>query len=272
VIARFLFVMVWMSALAACAGAVAEVPVKAMKSTTIRVMTFNIFHGATMKGDFDLDHIASVITNARADLVALQEVDVRTGRVGDRDLSLELARRTGLFPLFARAMEYDGGEYGIAVLSRFSIRSSTAIALPRTEDNEPRAALHVIVDLPDGQALGFVATHLDNASQEDRVAQAHAINDAFATGDLPMLLAGDFNATPDSEPLRIFKAHWTPVDGLDAPPTYPSNAPEVKIDYVCFRPANRWLVQSVEVKADPVASDHFPLVTELVLSRDTAPE
>ncbi|MDY7396703.1 hypothetical protein UMM65_15750 [Aureibaculum sp. 2210JD6-5] len=41
----------------------------------VRVLTFNILHGATTKGDFNLEVIAKVIKDANPDFVALQEVD-----------------------------------------------------------------------------------------------------------------------------------------------------------------------------------------------------
>jgi endonuclease/exonuclease/phosphatase family metal-dependent hydrolase len=251
------------------AGADREVYADTMKTTTIKVLTFNILHGATMNDDGNLDVIAQVIHNLDPDLVALQEVDVRTGRVQGRDLATELGHRTKLHPLFARAMAFDGGEYGVGILSRFSFRSSRALALPFTGDNEPRAAVEAIVELPSGQSLSFVATHLDNASADDRAAQARMINQVFGQSDVPRLLAGDFNATPESETIAIVKEFWTPTDGLDAPPTFPSNKPEIKIDYVFFAPQDRWVVKETRVIENTVASDHFALLATLELRTET---
>lgn len=247
------------------AGADREVPADTMKKNTINVLTFNILHGATMNNDGDLDLIARVILDLDPDLVALQEVDVRTRRARGRDLATELGQRTGLMPLFARAMSYDGGEYGVGILSRYAFRSTRALALPSTADNEPRVAVEAVVDLPSGTSIAFVATHLDNASAEDRAAQARAINEAFGKGDRPRLLAGDFNATPESETIALLKESWTPTDGLDAPPTFPSNEPEIKIDYVFFAPQDRWVVKETRVIENTVASDHFALFTTLEL-------
>lgn len=247
------------------AGADREVHAETMKTTTLNVLTFNILHGATMNNDGNLDVIAKVILDLDPDLVALQEVDVRTGRVNGRDLATELGHRTKLHPLFARAMSFDGGEYGVGILSRYSFRSTRALALPFTGDNEPRAAVEAVVDLPSGQSISFVATHLDNASAEDRAAQARMINKEFGQSDRPRLLAGDFNATPESETIAILKESWTPTDGLDAPPTFPSHKPEIKIDYVFFAPQDRWVVKDTRVIENKVASDHFALLATLEL-------
>jgi endonuclease/exonuclease/phosphatase family metal-dependent hydrolase len=106
-------------------------------SRIVRVLTFNILHGATTEGDFDLDAIAKVIQEARPDLVALQEVDFLTNRARKYDLVTELGWRTRLAPLFGRAMPYDGGEYGEGVLSRYSFVETRNWALPHGPDKEP---------------------------------------------------------------------------------------------------------------------------------------
>src|SRR5210317_504230 len=92
----------------------------AQNQQTIKVLSFNILHGATTRGDFDLDAIAQVIIDADPDFVALQEVDYKTKRAKGYDLVTELGWRTKLSPIFGRAMPYDGGEYGEGILSRFS--------------------------------------------------------------------------------------------------------------------------------------------------------
>ena len=99
-------------------------------STTLRILSFNILHGATTRGDFDLDVIAKVITDAHPDLVALQEVDRKTNRAQTLDLALALGWKTNMAALFGKAMPYDGGEYGEALLSNYSILQSRNIPLP----------------------------------------------------------------------------------------------------------------------------------------------
>ena len=93
----------------------------------LRILSFNIYHGETMRGDFDLEQLARVIRQADPDLVALQEVDLYTGRSSGRDLASELGLLTRMVPLFGRAMPFDGGEYGEGILSRASAASLTSI-------------------------------------------------------------------------------------------------------------------------------------------------
>lgn len=234
---------------------------------TLRVLTFNILHGATTAGDFDLDKIAAVINDLHPDLVALQEVDYMTHRAKKYDLAGELGTRTRLIPLFGRAMYYDGGEYGEAILSKHTFLSSRKVALPHSPGNEPRAALEVVTALSGCDTIAFIGTHLDHTADEtDRIAQAKAINEAFAFNAWPSILAGDLNALPGSNAIGILKKNWTPAHNMDnTGHTYPSGGPVKKIDYIMFRPAHRWRVLDTNVICDTIASDHCAYLVILEL-------
>ena len=232
---------------------------------TVRVLTFNILHGATTKGDFDLDKIASVIQNTNPDLVAMQEVDFKTNRARNYDLVTELGWRTKMAPLFGIAMPYDGGGYGEGILTKMPILSSRNVALPHSPENEPRAALQVLVQLESGDTISFVGTHLEHQeTSTDRIDQVKMINETFASCKKPTILAGDLNATPNSEPISILKKYWTASDQKGTL-TYPSDDPEIKIDYIFFRPAEKWQVVETEVICDEIASDHCAVLSVLKL-------
>ncbi len=235
--------------------------------TTIKVLSFNILHGATTKGDFDLEKLAQVIKDADPDFVALQEVDYQTKRARQYDLVTELGWRTKMSPLFARAMYYDGGEYGEGVLSKTTYLSTRNVPLPYTPGNEPRSAAAVTTVLTSGDTITFVGTHLDHLKDEtDRIAQAKEINAVFKNNPYPTVLAGDLNATPDSKTIAILKEVWTPSDKSKKPAaTYPSTNPTKKIDYVMFMPKKRWKVLGIQVIADTVASDHCAYLATLQL-------
>ncbi len=235
--------------------------------TLIRILTFNIYHGATMKGDFDLDLIARVISDTHPDFVALQEVDFKTRRARGYDLATELGWRLKMAPVFARAMPYDGGEYGEGVLSVYSFISMRNVPLPFTGTNEPRAALEVTTVLPAGDTVCFIGTHLDHTGDDtDRILQVGKINEVFTRNLYPTILAGDLNATPGSAPIKILEGFWgSSYDKFDPAPTYSSSNPVKKIDYVMFYPKERWRVISSEVIQDTVASDHCAYLVVLEL-------
>jgi len=234
-------------------------------SRIVRVLTFNIYHGETMKGDFDLDLIADVIKSVNPDLVALQEVDFKTNRAKKLDLPVELGLRTGLTPLFGKAMPYSDGEYGEGILSRYSFSSTKNHLLKAGIDKEPRSALEVKVVIQSGDTIRFIGTHLDHTEEgKDRVNQARQLNKLFTKNDIPTILVGDLNAKPESESMQVFYEEWT-KSFLENIPTWPSDNANRKIDYVLFRPANRWRVIETRVICDKVASDHCAVLSVLEL-------
>jgi endonuclease/exonuclease/phosphatase family metal-dependent hydrolase len=236
-------------------------------SKIIKVLSFNILHGATTKGDFDLDLIANVIIDADPDLVALQEVDFKTNRAKKFDLATELGWRAKMVSIFAKAMNYDGGEYGEGVLSKYTFLQSRNVALPYTPGNEPRAALEILTILPSGDTIAFVGTHLDHLKDEkDRVAQVKKINEIFSLNKYPTILAGDLNAIPGSTPINILEEMWSASYDKKMPkPTFPSDGPTRKIDYVMFYPKNSWRVLETAVIQDSIASDHCAYLVTLEL-------
>lgn len=238
---------------------------KVDSSRIVRVLSFNILHGATMNNDFDLDLIAKVIQDAKPDLVALQEVDFFTNRAKKMDLVTELAMRTKLVPLFGRAMPFDDGEYGEGILSRYSFLRTKVHPLRYDKGYEPRTALVVDVVIQSGDTIQFIGTHLDHIKDEGvRMKQAEDLVELFKNSTYPAILAGDLNALPDSNPMKEIYKLWTKSD-LTNQPTYPSEQPTKKIDYVLYKPVNRWRVLETKVIDEKIASDHCPLLTVLEL-------
>jgi endonuclease/exonuclease/phosphatase family metal-dependent hydrolase len=230
---------------------------QATNKNEVRVLTFNILHGATTKGDFDLDKIASVIRELNPDLVALQEVDFKTRRAKKYDLATELGWRTKMAALFGKAMDYDGGAYGEAILTKVPVISSRNVPLPHSAENEPRTALEVTLELESGDTICFVGTHLEHQeNSSDRIEQTKTINEVFLANKFPTILAGDLNDTPESEAIVLLKDFWTDSSENNAMPTFPSDNPQKKIDYIFYFPKENWKVKETRVICDSIASDH----------------
>ena len=239
----------------------------AQEPSTIRVLTYNVYHGETMKGNFDLDLISATIKSVNPDLVALQEVDVHTDRAMGMDIVTELAQRTGLIPTFGSAMPFSNGYYGVGILSKHPIVKSQNHKLPSKVGHEPRTALEIWVALKSKDTIRFVSTHLDNMDENsDRLNQAKFINQTFADKEsyAPTILAGDLNALPDSETMKIFYNHWQ-KSFTENTPTSPSSNPQSKIDYILYRPQDRWEVIATKVIQEPMGSDHLPVLSVLRL-------
>ncbi|MCI0424003.1 MAG: endonuclease/exonuclease/phosphatase family protein, partial [Acidobacteria bacterium] len=143
--------------------------------------------------------------------------------------------------------------------------------LPSLYKGEQRGVLEVEVEWKEGGTnLLFLATHLDyRPKEEERLASAKMIEKLVSDGPkLPGLLAGDLNATPDSETLKQVTRTWKIAEGKDKLLTYPSKEPKKHIDYVLFRPTERWKVVEVKVLNEEVASDHRPILAVLELSAE----
>ncbi len=232
----------------------------------LRILTYNIHHGQGTDGRFDLERIAEVINAQRPDLVALQEVDRKTTRASGVDQAAELARLTGMNYAYGPAMEYAGGEYGEAVLSRFELASIDNYILPWPDGSEPRALLVVKVQARGIGPVTFGGTHLAHDSAVDRLEQARRINEILGEQmEGAMILVGDLNATPGSAPMREFDRHWMDTADASGSPesTYPNDQPQRRIDFVLVRPRDGWRVLEATVIEGEIASDHCPVLVVL---------
>ena len=167
-------------------------------------MTYNVHHCEGVDGKLDISRIAIIIKKQNCDLVALQEIDRGTSRSQQVDQLDKLAELTEMKPFFGKAIDYGGGEYGVAVLSKLPVIEHKTWRLPSGAKREQRVALEVIVQPTDSEAFVFVCTHLDHTSGEnDRAKQTETLRKLFGNGPRPAILAGDFNATAKSTEMKI---------------------------------------------------------------------
>ena len=237
---------------------------------TVKVMTYNIHHcNPPSKPDvIDIDAIVNVIRSADPDLVALQEVDVNTERSGGSDQASEIAARLNMYHYFARAIDYQGGAYGVAILSRYKLINPRTYGLPLPAGGEDRVMAVASLKLPDSTAILFASTHLDAQSNStNRLAQVQRIVEIGEDEQLPIIIGGDFNAVPDSDEIGILDSFFEKTCRL-CPPTIPVTTPTRAIDFIFYRhPDNRFDVDSHTVIDDRYASDHRPVVAVIDLVR-----
>jgi endonuclease/exonuclease/phosphatase family metal-dependent hydrolase len=236
-----------------------------------RVLVYNIHAGKDASGTVNLERVADIITGTRTDLVLLQEVDKGTRRSGGIDQPARLAELTGLHVSFGNTLNYQGGEYGIAVLSRWPIVSDTLIGLPVDPPQEraggayePRGILMTEVATARGK-LYALDTHLD-ASGFDRfrmqeVAGVRELADRLIATGAPVVVGGDFNAEPESAVIRWmmgtdWRDAWTQCGEGDGG-TYPATDPVKRIDYL-FIPPSVACSSATVLRSD--ASDHRPVL------------
>jgi endonuclease/exonuclease/phosphatase family metal-dependent hydrolase len=256
--------------LASCAAHAVSPPAE------LRVLVYNIHAGKDAGGVDNLERVAALVRETRADVVLLQEVDRLTTRSGNVDQLRELERGTGYHGAFGRTLDYQGGEYGIALLSRWPIVHDTLVPLridpPQQRAGgsyEPRGMLAARVAMP-GRELRVINTHLD-ASRDDHyrrqeVAHVAAKLDSLAGAGGGLAIAGgDFNAEPGTATHRAMteggvRDAWSACGDGGTGFSFPASGPVKRIDYLFIANAAECVSARVLVTE---ASDHRPLLVTL---------
>jgi len=158
---------------------------------------------------------------------------------------------------YAKTIPYEGGYYGIGILSRYPFVETQRIMLLYPEGaKEQRALLLGDVELDNGRILSFACTHLDYTTSFVRQEQVKAINNALKDNPYPMIVCGDFNAKPDSPEISHGMVEWKQVTNPDY--TSPAQNPRSKIDYIFCFPGKKWSIISSETPK-VFFSDHLPV-------------
>ena len=238
---------------------------------SLRVMTYNIHVGIGMDKRLDLRRIAEVINRERPDLVGLQEVDRGVARTQRVDQIAELARLTRMEYAFAHNLDYQGGQYGVAVLSRFPILARDHRRYANRREAERRGFLRVEVAVGGGRRVSFVTTHLDYQFRDGRLFETEQLLSALEDTGGPFIIAGDFNDEPTGDAYKLmltrFADAWGGGETKDAGLTFPADKPVKRIDYIFHSRGDGIRSRRGRVVGTP-ASDHLPLVADLEIERE----
>ncbi len=242
--------------LAACLCLKAQPQSDAQRTNTVRIMSYNIHHGAGMDDSTSIGRLADVICRHQPEVVAVQEADSANHRSGGRYNLGDLAAEALYYPTFAPAIPFGGGKYGVGILSREKPLAVRHIPLPGSEEKR-------VMLVAEFQRYVVACVHL-SLTEADRMASAALIRCEAARYKKPFLLAGDWNDTPESafvkEMAKDFQLLNTPKQF-----TYPADKPDRCIDYIAlYKPtAHELAVKSASVPNEPAASDHRPVVATL---------
>ncbi len=224
----------------------------------MRIATFNILGGRSpVDGRYDEDRFSAAISSLDADLLALQEVDRHQPRSQGADLTAIAAEAMGAtHHRFVAALTGTPGEpwtvgtgeeppdapaYGIALLSRYDVRSWRVVRLPGAPvpvphlgsgrrlpawvRDEPRVAVVADVETPDGP-LEVVTTHLSFLRPWNNRQLRRLLAALPPAGSRPLVLLGDLNMGPRRA------RRLTGMRPLASAATFPATAPQVQIDHV----------------------------------------
>ena len=238
-------------------------PAPAGGPVLLRVMTYNLHHGANVGGDPTLDDMARLLRDGRLDLVGLQEVDRNwSSRSGFGDQAALLAAATGLHVSFFPTIARDGDAgYGLAILSRQApVRQLTGLYRVAAE---PRGYLAIETEVA-GRPLSFVVTHL-GLDTEERGQQAAELAKALTALPGPLVLVGDFNCRPDDPAAGLFAADLRDVlaasgRGLEGTFIAADGKTGPRIDFIFATPEFR-IEQCSVPEVD--YSDHRPILADL---------
>lgn len=248
----------------------ASVSSKDETTSGLRVLSYNIHHAnpPSKPNVIDISAVANVIKQQQPDLVALQEVDVYNNRSGKTvHEAAEIAKQSGMpYYFFGKGIDYEGGEYGIAILSKYPISSTTNNPLPteKSTGGEHRTLVTAMVTLPQGKKIIFACTHLDAQSKDtNRFLQINKIVELLEKKKYPLIIAGDFNAVPSSRIINELDKHFTRTCITGCAFTITAVNPISTIDYIAYRPTDKFTVTECKVIDEKYASDHLPILAVL---------
>lgn len=225
------------------------------------MLTYNIHHGAPDKSDeVNLENIATVIKKSKAELVALQEVDVNVPRSNYVNQVEVLANILGMYSYFSKSIDYNGGEYGVAILSKYPMSNTRNELLPMPSKGEQRSIALATIHLDDGNLIEFASTHLD-LNKENRLAQTAFLNTLSKQLNKPLFIGGDYNAQPHSPEMIQLKEEYMLSCMGECPLTIPVINPQRAIDFVVQnkKAASQFKLIEAAAMSDEYASDHLPL-------------
>lgn len=253
---------------------------QATGSRTIRVMTYNVHHGEGLDGKVDLERIARLILDARADVVALQEVDRGVERTKKIDMMTNLSDLTGMTYAFGKTADFQRGQVGNGFLTRFPIFEERNLLYAADSSGEPQGLLQLILGAS-GEELVVMNTQLDNSSDDSvRISNIRELRAAARRyAPRPIIVCGDFNEAPDGRGIAMMKEDFSDVwetAGSGSGATSPADSPARRIDCMfvskpygksdttyqrALRPISTRVLSSR-------ASDHLPLLTEFEFSTE----
>ena len=202
-----------------------------------KLITLNIRHGTDNDGKEALFKQAELLSGF--DIALVQEVDLDTTRNPGRDLLKELSHSSGLkFYTYGLWHPYQGGRYGVGILSRYELFNPDEVLLPmigsgesRDTDGKVRSKLEqrgiLLAEIKTEEGLLRVGNTHSSLWASERSVSDLALYLLLKYSSMPIVVGGDLNINSEDEYINTKKFNEiSPVNAL----TYPANRPIKGID------------------------------------------
>lgn len=274
-----------------------ETPDVTGDGVTLTVGTFNI----DAKSQPDVAAQSKLMADNNVEILGIQEVDNNTIR-NNYNMAESFASEPFTDYFYTNAIGFQGGEYGIATISRFELKETgstelfsaefkgkeladelkeaylnnnpedqaTVDALDAVSEKgpiEPRCFQRVLIE-KEGKQIAFYNTHLSWEDQTLRAQQMETLVKALDEDSCEYkIIVGDFNADQATEEFDIFTENYSISNGKDGEwlDTYTGEDDSMKVysvDNVIV--SKNITINSVQM-IDNSLSDHNPMVVELSL-------
>ena len=244
--------------------------------------------------DDNLANVTAVFQAINPDIIAFQEIDIDSKRsynvnqldalanalkLGHAGLAINWDKNYVPFPYWPISAHFGRIVSGQAVLSRYPIADNQRTVLEKVASRPffykavylDRLAQVTQIKLQE-HTLVVINVHLEAFDNPTRFNQTRAVRKMAETyaREYPVLLVGDFNSAlnrPDEGDRSIeimaesdLFTSALPKDQWETQPTFPSEPPEYKLDYLFYTPATIDLKETRVITEVGTASDHLPLM------------
>lgn len=178
------------------------------KDDTIRVGSFNIAANKTP----DVNALRALTEEYKLEVVGLQEVDVFTSR-NNYDMLTTFAGETYPSAYFSKAIDFNGGEYGIGTASKYLLEESKTVPVDSTGAKEQRVYQRSLLT-KGGRTIAFYNTHLSWETWAIRSKQFEELKTALQNETAEyIIVTGDFNADQQHSEFYTFLEEVDMVNG-----------------------------------------------------------
>lgn len=226
----------------------------------VAFLSYNIRNGIGMDRVTDFNRTIATIRGASPEIVCIQELDSATVRSKGRYVLGLLADSLNMHATYAPAIDFDGGKYGIGMLSRACPISTKTVALPGREE----ARMLLIAEFDD---CVVACTHL-SLTPDDQLLSIPIIEREAAGWNKPFILAGDLNCVMNSPTFEALSREFQVISQTTSP-TFPSDKPERLIDHILVHKSHAEQVKVSDAHAigGTIASDHIPQYIRIGIAR-----